>query len=687
MSPIRYLMKLERSLNSLRFKVTAGILIPLIVILSILAYVRHVRYQDLLTENLHLSAANTGEVIAGSLQDAMVTNDFSTIQSIVDNISSQPGVHDLFLLDKSGDVLIATEEAMEGRTIDLGDPTCQACHRFEAASRNESVILTVDDGDRIFRNVLAIENRPECQACHDPQTPFLGVLISDFDMTPIDQALEADRRNSLLWSIGSILLLAVVLDLLMSRMVITRLERFARVIGRVGAGDLDSRVESEGEDEIGQLAKTFNHMAEGLKERNRLQQRLKERTEELQLQAEKLSTLNTLALTVSQSLNLQEILDSSLDKVLELMRLKAGWIVLRDAQGLELDLVASRGLPEEVASTHVHCAWTQGVCLQVLKMGQPRVFDNIVEHACPTAEYFGQEGLHFRACVPLTSKDRILGVMSLVGDPSNGVGELSKDMLEMLAAIGRQIGIAVENASLYEELRQEEVLRRRLLERVINVQEEERKRIALELHDQTGQPLTSLIMTLSVLADAKSLKEVRTHVQDLRDTAAQILKQVHDLALELRPSVLDDLGLLAGLRHLLKGYQDRFRIPVDFQVVGLNGVRLPSEVETTLYRITQEALVNVARHAQADSVSVLLEHRRNSLILIVEDNGRGFDVNHVMSSHPREKLGLYGMRERASLLGGTLTIESTPGMGTTVFVEIPLDREEKDDGQDSTPGG
>jgi signal transduction histidine kinase len=264
----------------------------------------------------------------------------------------------------------------------------------------------------------------------------------------------------------------------------------------------------------------------------------------------------------------------------------------------------------------------------------------------------------------------------------------TEDSLEMLTAIGRQIGVAVENASLYEELHQREALRRQMLERMITLQEDERRRIARELHDQTGQRLTSTIMTLGLLEETVPTPEGRAYVRDVRDTAAQILKEIRDLALHLRPSVLDDLGLLAALRHWLKGYQNRYRLLVDFQVLGLDGKRLPPEVETALFRIAQEALMNVVQHAQARSVTVLLEHRHSetssSVMLIVEDDGKGFDVARVMNTRPHEgNLGLYGMRERASVLGGTLTIESTPGRGTAVFVRIPLESR----GSQTTPEG
>ena len=149
---------------------------------------------------------------------------------------------------------------------------------------------------------------------------------------------------------------------------------------------------------------------------------------------------------------------------------------------------------------------------------------------------------------------------------------------------------------------------------------------------------------------------------------------MHDLALELRPSVLDDLGLVAALRRYCRDYETKSRLPVDFQAVGLGSHRLPSHVETALYRIVQEALINVARHAQARHVSLLLEKRGPSVIVVVEDDGQGFDVAQVMGSRVRSRnLGLHGMRERASLLGGMLTIESGSDTGTAIFVEIPME--------------
>jgi signal transduction histidine kinase len=515
--------------------------------------------------------------------------------------------------------------------------------------------------------------------------------------------LGAYLRWRLLLSGCAILALVLIAELLLSRVVVSRLRRFLRAVKEAGLGNLDARAPVRGRDEIAALSKEFNHMAD-----------------ELQRRDEVLSTLNAVAETVSQSLRLEEVLHGALDEVLGLTGLEAGWITLRGRYGdqaflrkgpvrpmrVQADasvhspsesdltaairsfhLAASRGLSKEATRAHAQCNWERCACSEVFESGQAQVFRLRQPHLCLAEEYLHQKGLVCRACVPLRSKDRVLGVMSLAGASSNSVWMFTQGAQDMLSAVGRQIGVAVENASLYEEQRRIEMLRRQLFERGIDLQEEERRRIARELHDQTSQRLTSVLMTLGVLAESKSVEEIRAHVGDLRAKVAQTLEEVHDLALELRPRLLDDLGLVAALRHYLGEFRDRYRIPVDLQVVGLDDRRLPARVETALYRVAQQALINVARHAQAQSVGVLLEDRGPLVVLIVEDDGIGFDVEKVMGSHVLQtNLGLYGMRERASLLGGTLTIESALGGGTSVFVEVPLNREEYVREQDPTVG-
>lgn len=650
-------MATNRRYHGLRLKIAVSLLIPLVLVLAGTSYLRYVNYRRNLIESLKLSSASTAKLIADSLLYAMVRNDTPRIQQILDDAVSQTNVRDLLLVDHEGRVVFAAGGWRSSETIRVLDAGSD--------DHSGSFAFIESQDSRALRHISTIQHGN------------ISALVIDFSMSWVEAQLTDYVYSRLVLSVSSVILILVTAGLAVDRIAVSRLKRFLGVVKRAAQGDLDARVTIESHDEIDQLAETFNHMADGLKEKEALEIKVRERTDELQAQTEKLAMLNTIAFTVSQSLDLNEVLRNALEQVLALMKLKGGWIVLRNHQGDGFDLAIKRGLPDRIALAQTKCAWSQHLCTTVAESGHPQTDLNVHTCFCPVAEYCRQEGLIFRTCVPLKSKERALGVMALFSDANSYIHKFSDDAMEMLAAIGRQIGVAIENARLYEELREKDALRRQLLDKVISVQEDERRRIARELHDQIGQPLTSLLLALTVLNESDVFpSSIHARLKDLRGVVSQTLRSVRNLALQLRPSVLDDLGLLAALRQYFRQYEDRFHLPVDFQVLGFDLDRVPSEVEMALYRIVQEALINVARHAQARSVSVLLENRRTSVKLIIEDDGVGFDVAKVMGSRAREtNLGLYGMQERAALLGGTLTIESTPGMGTSVFVEIPTSRE------------
>ncbi len=227
-----------------------------------------------------------------------------------------------------------------------------------------------------------------------------------------------------------------------------------------------------------------------------------------------------------------------------------------------------------------------------------------------------------------------------------------------------------EREDLMVELREKEEMRLQLLEKVMTAQEEERKRISRELHDETSQALTSLMVGLKVLESEASFCAVGDRLQEMRQIVAQTLEEVHHLARELRPSVLDDMGLVAALERYIREYETKFGTEVDFNVTGFQLHRVSAAIEVALYRIVQEALTNVAKYAEASMVSVLLDWREDWVSAIVEDNGQGFDPLQTVVQ-PGRGLGLFGMQERAALLGGTFKIESQKGRGTTVFIKIP----------------
>ena len=222
------------------------------------------------------------------------------------------------------------------------------------------------------------------------------------------------------------------------------------------------------------------------------------------------------------------------------------------------------------------------------------------------------------------------------------------------------------------ERKQASEIRARLLNQAINAQEEERRRIARELHDDTAQALASLLVGLDMLRSVRTLRDARRQAQDLHRVAASALDDVRLLARGLRPSVLDDLGLPAAAERYATEFQKSRGIAVYVRASGV-GNRLPAPVETALYRIMQEALANVAKHAGARAASVVIERRPASVAMAVSDDGHGFDVGAVLAvSEHAGHMGLHGMRERALLLDGTLAISSVPGAGTRVLAEVPL---------------
>jgi two-component system sensor histidine kinase UhpB len=211
---------------------------------------------------------------------------------------------------------------------------------------------------------------------------------------------------------------------------------------------------------------------------------------------------------------------------------------------------------------------------------------------------------------------------------------------------------------------------RALSSQVITAQEEERKRISRELHDETAQALTSLLVRLRLLQGARDLEEVKVGAAELRELTARTLEEVRKLAVELRPTTLDHLGLVAALEWYSREYAERLDAAVDFRTEGLAG-RLHPEVELVIYRVVQESLTNIARHARASRVEIDLLFRDDAVEVEVRDNGIGFDVGEATSTRERG-LGLFGMRERVELIGGTFSIESRPGEGTCIAVRVPV---------------
>ena len=285
------------------------------------------------------------------------------------------------------------------------------------------------------------------------------------------------------------------------------------------------------------------------------------------------------------------------------------------------------------------------------------------------------------------------GVMAplYVGEALTGYAKIAADLTEKkrnsealqraydemeMRVLERTRELSETNAALIEAINERKTSERQkitLLQRLVSSQEDERQRIARDLHDHLGQRLTALRLKLASLCDAcKGDEDLYLRATRLQQIAELIDTDVSFLAWELRPSVLDELGLVEAIETFIKEWSRHYDIAVDFHTTGLSEKRLDREMETHLYRITQETLNNVVKHSEASAVSVLLERSGDNVVLIVEDNGKGFDVARVMNSEHGlgRGLGLSGIRERAELIGGSMEIESEPGSGTTVYVRV-----------------
>lgn len=230
-----------------------------------------------------------------------------------------------------------------------------------------------------------------------------------------------------------------------------------------------------------------------------------------------------------------------------------------------------------------------------------------------------------------------------------------------LAAVVELVQAALKRTQLHARLAEKEQQRSRLLQAVLTAQEEERGRISRDLHDQIGQSLTALLLGLDRNLEVPDSDDLAT----LKEIAAITLADVRRIALDLRPSVLDELGLEAALRRFARDTHERYQI--DVRVLVTLPDRLGRQEETVLYRVAQEALTNVVRHARASAASVVVTASRGGVQLVVEDDGVGFDPLRLT---PAEQVGLMGMRERLELLGGSLRIESAPGAGCSVYARL-----------------
>lgn len=353
------------------------------------------------------------------------------------------------------------------------------------------------------------------------------------------------------------------------------------------------------------------------------------------------------------TLDLDILLKEAIQKIVTLVEpVTAGMILLYDTDEHTLVMRVTHSDPDRVEPSHFTERAHQ-LAQRAMRAGE--------------IAYAAQDPEGALLAIPLLSGTEVIGVLVLAHS-----GAFAN--LAVLQTLARQLVIAIENARLYSEVQQKEDLRGKLLERVVSAQEDERKRLARDLHDQTGQVLTALGIGLhsaqQLVLSQPTLAQQR--MNELEKMSADAIDELRQFVSELRPALLDDLGLVAALRAMAQQVTDRVGIQVRVQFDGARR-RLPPQIETVLYRIAQEALNNTVRHSQAQQATVQLEFGFGVVRLVVQDNGTGFAPSAVMKSRGAERAwGLLGMQERVELVGGKFEVQSAPGQGTCLSVEIPV---------------
>ena len=460
--------------------------------------------------------------------------------------------------------------------------------------------------------------------------------------------------------------MAIGLSFIISSLLTRPLSRLTEATRKIGRGDYEGKIPVGTEDEVGELTRAFNTMTDNIIESR---ESLVRRNAELEI-------LNSMADTLGRQLGRQPVLDRSVDRLLELTQLSAAWVCFNGPDN-RIQLSAYKGADDISLTSREIRPGNTCDCLKVFETGRGVEVRSIA--GCPMMGNGITNGSTVRshAVVPLGSRDGVSGVLVVASDNEK---EFDQARIRLLTSIGQQVGAALENASLYDELEQKERIRTDLLFKLIGAQEEERKRIAREIHDEPTQVLTGILMRLDNIGQRlENQKELdKEEIESVKPGVRAAIESLQSITSDLRPQALDDLGLVPALQWFAQQRLGNDGIEVDFNVGGRHD-RLPQIIEVAAFRIVQEAINNVAKHANATDVYVRLDFGMASICGQVRDNGVGFDSGNVnLGPIVGAGLGLLGMQERAAILGGSLSVVSSQSDGTVVDFEIPLNRQAED---------
>ena len=369
-----------------------------------------------------------------------------------------------------------------------------------------------------------------------------------------------------------------------------------------------------------------------------------------------LESLHDVVLALGEETDLDQLLGLISERLRELVEARLALIALVRGDSLRIAAATADGGPRDDLVGDI-LDLQHSKAGRVLERRQSVRVNSILDDPEVDQDEARKLGARTGLYAPLVARGRALGVIVL-HDKRGTDARFSDADLRLTEIFAARAAIAVELS---------ERVARDAMQRMVNAQEVERRRLARELHDETGQALTTVLLGLKAVEDAGSEEALRSAAAELRELVVGTLQDVRRLAVELRPKALDDFGLVPALERLAQSFTEQTGIEVDLEATLPDG-RLPADAETALYRVVQESLTNVVKHAGARRISILVTARDGAVAAVIEDDGQGFDPG----STREEGIGLVGMRERMTLLGGRLEIESRPGSGTTILAEVPF---------------
>lgn len=599
--------------------------------------------------NAEASATVLSDTLEANLQHAMLTNDWTMVEDLVKTVIAEKSIDTIRILDVDGNVGISTLPQEVGARFDQTQPLCRSCHEDNARTSSKTVVITSDSGKQVMVNVNLIPNQARCQACHIPDQQTLGLLLIETPMTIINHQLsQGFWQIMLLALVTSALLIGLIVPAL-NRYVIRPVEELSKGMAAVTAGNLEYHIKVVNQDEFGQLAESFDDMGQQL-----VASRL-----EMERRNQELEVLNEVALTVSQSLDLQQVLAIALETVASKLEMDTGLIFLIDDQTGRFKLCAARGA-SDVLCQEIEQRRNQpsgDISGHVARTDQPFYVTNLESDSRLKGLWDHPQDRSY-VNVPLRSKGKVIGTLVLVSYAGKPVAERAVAVIE---AVGNEIGIVIENAQLYKQLRYLATL-------------EERDRLAREMHDHLAQSLGYLSVKASMTDDlltSGKIDQAQESLLELKRVAKLVYTDVREAIFNLRTKVSTRVGLLPTLQEYLAEYRTHYGLDAHLVVEGDGSVELTSEVASQLLRIIQEALTNVRKHSGAKSVRVCCREDQDQICINIEDDGRGFYPDE-SNGGDRQHFGLQIMRERAESVGGSLELESQPGHGTRVVVRMPL---------------